>query len=58
MLLSNMTNVDMVALLNFHSEIADRCIAAIKKYFEENMEMIACGLSAMSGNIVIPSNRR
>ena len=42
---------------NYQEKLADKAIAAIKKYFVENRELIASGLLSLCGNYV-PMNRK
>ncbi len=58
MMYMNMTLEDAKYMLEANANLVDRMIAGLKKYWEENAELICGGLAMMSGQYYVPSYRK
>lgn len=58
MMYMNMTLEDAKYMLEANANLVDRMIAGLKKYWEENAELICGGLAMMSGQYYVPSCRK
>ena len=54
----NMTAEDAKYMLEANANLVDKLIAGLKKYWEENAEIICGGMAMMSGQIYVPSGRK
>lgn len=58
MMFMNMTAEDAKYMLEANATLGERIINALKKYWEENAEIICGGIAMMSGQVYMPSGRR
>ncbi len=54
----NMTAEDAKYMFEANAMLGERIINALKKYWEENAEVICGGLAMMSGQFYVPSGRK
>lgn len=55
---TNMTVEDMKYLFDANARLGEKLVNALRKYWEENAEIICGGLAMMSGQFYAPSGRK
>lgn len=58
MMYMNMTAEDAKYMLEANANLIDKLIAGLKRYWEENAEIICGGMAMMSGQFYVPSGRK
>ncbi len=54
----NMTAEEAKYMLEANANLGEKIVAAFKKYWEENADIICGGLAAMNGQFYMPYNRK